>query len=161
MKWNELHVLSLLLLLFNSNVCMRCWPLTGLMYASIDGNKIKMCFIFLSFFLHLVNLQAFIFISLAMESVAGQIYCVEKLTFWMAKVKDRPLNTRALRSTWTQPCTSLARKTVIALWQMANHQFVTIYLCCWWGLFSLFYSNIVNWIKRMDWLLFLFSFYWF
>lgn len=72
-------------------------------YASIDGNKIKMCVIFLSpslFLSHFVNLQAFIFISWAMESVAGQIYCVEKLR-WLskAKVKDRPLNTRAPKST--------------------------------------------------------------
>lgn len=164
-KWNELHVLLLLLFLFDSK--FKCcvwdvdhWPVSCMQV--LMAIKLKCVLFFLSlllfFFLHLANLQAFIFISLAMESVAGQIYCAEKrLWLLMAKVKDRPLNTRALKSTWTQPCTSLARKTVIALWQMANHQFVTIYswflFSCWFVCF-LFYFNIINWIKLVNWFLF-------
>lgn len=41
---------------------MRWWPLTGLMYASIDGNKIKMCVIFslfLPLFFSLFSLLSF------------------------------------------------------------------------------------------------------
>ena len=56
-----------------------------------------------------------------MASVAGRICCGVNQLQLKAKVKDRPSNTRAMKSISTQRCTLLARKMVIIDTRIQKH----------------------------------------